>query len=308
MRLRLLAALVFAGSAALLLALGCGKGTPVAPAGTTIRLTVNPSVISLTQTCQVTALVRKENGTPVNPGTIVLFASSLGTITPSVATDSQGIATAELRADGRIGTAKVSASSGPTSTDPVDVQIGLQAGAATLTATPSTIGESGGKISLRALIRDGAGQPLAGALVNFQTQIGTLASGGSFVTTTAAGEATDSLQLSSGDVGTLSGDSFTVTVQASGTSGVVSDDVTIGIQRRPKASFDVTVTGLVAVFKDTSTGKPTSWKWDFGDNSPISTQQNPAHSYAAPGSYVVTLTVTNSQDSSTASGVVQIRQ
>ncbi len=36
-----------------------------------------------------------------------------------------------------------------------------------------------------------------------------------------------------------------------------------------------------------------SWLWDFGDGN-TSTLQNPAHFYAAPGSYVVTLTVVNS--------------
>ena len=37
----------------------------------------------------------------------------------------------------------------------------------------------------------------------------------------------------------------------------------------------------------------TSWLWDFGDGQ-TSTLQNPSHVYATPGSYTVTLTVTNS--------------
>lgn len=46
---------------------------------------------------------------------------------------------------------------------------------------------------------------------------------------------------------------------------------------------------LVA-FKDTSSGKISSWKWDFGDGS-TSTEQHPIHQYKDPGLYVVVLYV-----------------
>ena len=45
-------------------------------------------------------------------------------------------------------------------------------------------------------------------------------------------------------------------------------------------------------FTDQSTNLPTSWLWDFGDGG-TSTLQNPAHQYAATGSYNVTLAATN---------------
>lgn len=45
-------------------------------------------------------------------------------------------------------------------------------------------------------------------------------------------------------------------------------------------------------FNDLSTN-PTSWLWDFGDGSSMSTQQNPSHTYAGSGSYTVTLFVSN---------------
>lgn len=45
-------------------------------------------------------------------------------------------------------------------------------------------------------------------------------------------------------------------------------------------------------FTDTSTGKPTSWYWDFGDGK-TSTEQNPSHTYTTPGNYTVTLTVSD---------------
>jgi len=44
-------------------------------------------------------------------------------------------------------------------------------------------------------------------------------------------------------------------------------------------------------FTDQSTGNITSWAWDFGDGTPMSTEQNPRHFYNKNGSHSVTLTV-----------------
>ncbi|HOT03376.1 MAG TPA: PKD domain-containing protein, partial [Methanolinea sp.] len=49
---------------------------------------------------------------------------------------------------------------------------------------------------------------------------------------------------------------------------------------------------LLVQFTDLSTGIPTSWNWSFGDGA-FSSQQHPNHTYTAPGTYNVTLTVTN---------------
>lgn len=56
--------------------------------------------------------------------------------------------------------------------------------------------------------------------------------------------------------------------------------------------------GLAVQFKDLSSGYPTSWKWDFGDNT-TSSAQNPTHIYTKAGTYTVTLTVSNYFDSDT---------
>ena len=70
---------------------------------------------------------------------------------------------------------------------------------------------------------------------------------------------------------------------------------------RPAAAFAASATTVCAgavQFMDQSTGAPTSWRWDFGDNT-SSPLQNPTHTYAAPGTYPVTLTATNAVGSST---------
>jgi PKD repeat protein len=55
---------------------------------------------------------------------------------------------------------------------------------------------------------------------------------------------------------------------------------------------------LSVIFADQSSGSRLSYYWDFGDGS-ISTEKNNVHKYLSPGSYNVTLTVTNAAGSST---------
>ncbi|MCB0852152.1 MAG: PKD domain-containing protein, partial [Bacteroidetes bacterium] len=71
----------------------------------------------------------------------------------------------------------------------------------------------------------------------------------------------------------------------------------------PTVDFSATPQGgwppLAVQFTDltttTSSTTPMLWEWDFGDNSPVSTQQNPNHLYTAAGSYTVKLKVTDDQ-------------
>jgi PKD repeat protein len=65
----------------------------------------------------------------------------------------------------------------------------------------------------------------------------------------------------------------------------------------PVADFDgiprSVYVGHAVTFTDASTNSPTIWLWDFGDLSTLSSDQNPSHAYATPGTYSVTLTATN---------------
>lgn len=62
---------------------------------------------------------------------------------------------------------------------------------------------------------------------------------------------------------------------------------------------------LTVQFTDTSQHSPTSWVWNFGDNS-TSTSQNPSHVFNIAGTYNVTLTASNTAGSNTTSHSVTV--
>ncbi|MDV7396615.1 PKD domain-containing protein, partial [Arthrospira platensis SPKY1] len=60
----------------------------------------------------------------------------------------------------------------------------------------------------------------------------------------------------------------------------------------PQADFALQANELTLTFTDISTNNPTAWQWDFGDGN-TSTTANPQHTYAAPGSYQICLSVSS---------------
>lgn len=72
----------------------------------------------------------------------------------------------------------------------------------------------------------------------------------------------------------------------------------------PVAGLDATprlgAAPLAVQFTDTSSYTPTAWLWTFGDDG-TSTVQHPIHVYAVPGTYTVTLSVSNDYGSDEAS-------
>jgi FOG: PKD repeat len=71
--------------------------------------------------------------------------------------------------------------------------------------------------------------------------------------------------------------------------------------KRPVADFSASsISGkapLKALFTDNSTGAPTSWLWDFGDGINSKHAMNATHTFTKPGTYNVTLNVTNAAGS-----------
>ena len=86
---------------------------------------------------------------------------------------------------------------------------------------------------------------------------------------------------------------------------------TLGSAAAPTAAFTATPSSgtapLLVQFTDTSTGAPTSWKWDFDNNGSVdSTVQNPTHTFGAAGTYTVKLTATNANGSTSVTHPVTV--
>lgn len=108
---------------------------------------------------------------------------------------------------------------------------------------------------------------------------------------------------------------YTVTLTVTtntGATDTTSKSVWVGPNLTPTANFDYTdIGGFNAYFNDTSVdsdGNIAQWNWQFGDGT-TSTAQNPTHHYQYPGTYTVTLTVTDNEgamDSETKQVVVEL--
>ncbi len=85
--------------------------------------------------------------------------------------------------------------------------------------------------------------------------------------------------------------SVVLEVNNSGFNATQTEMNFIVIVENPTASFTSVTMGGTVDFTNTSTNA-TSYLWDFGDGE-TSTEENPSHSYASDGNYIVTLTATN---------------
>lgn len=73
------------------------------------------------------------------------------------------------------------------------------------------------------------------------------------------------------------------------------------VENPPSAQFSVSQNSSCNgyfQFTDESIDTPQAWLWSFGDGQ-TSTEQNPSHSYASPGTYSVSLTVSNAMGEDT---------
>jgi PKD domain len=211
-------------------------------------------------------------------------------------------------------TATTSGDGGAPIEETLEIDIGGTPASMFFQATPTTIPQTGGSVQLLAGVRDGAGDPLPGILVNFLTDLGTLGSGGSSIETNGMGEARDTLTATESELTSFGGTSFTIRVQAAGIGGnILEQSTTIRIQTGvPRASFiseGVPGSPMEFQFTSTSTGQaPLTCEWRYGDGNMETQQctQTVSHTYGANGSFTITLRVTNTLGESTATGSVTV--
>jgi len=107
---------------------------------------------------------------------------------------------------------------------------------------------------------------------------------------------------------------YTVILTSSNICGSTTETQTLTTSLDPVAQFSTSqgasgCAGYTVDFLDSSAGSPTSWNWSFPGGNPTSSNlQNPSVTYASPGTYDVTLAITNilGTDSQTLSDYVTI--
>ena len=285
-------------------AMACDKVPLTAPAGTVITLVSATNVLPINGSTELIAVLIENGttgtgsgtgtggsssaGTPVHNGTLVTFTTSLGRIEPAEAHTVNGRVTVALIADGRSGTATITAFSGSAS-ETLEVKIGAAAAERVLvTASPSSVPANGGTSTITARVEDLSGNALTGVPVTFTTDAGTLSSQSAL--TNDAGIATTFLSTTA---------AATVTASAGGKTGTAK--VTV----RSRSTVELTVpTASVFVGAATSfTVKPgtvtlTNVEIDFGDGDSIqlgaiSASTVVQHFYEDDGIFLVEVTATD---------------
>ena len=286
----------------------CDKVPLLAPTGTVINLFATSNTVSLNTQVDIIATAIENGtdvgsgtgatttssagaGTPVQNGTLISFTTTIGTIQPSEARTHNGQVTVKLVTTAQSGTATITAYSGGASKT-LQLKVGTAAASRiSVTATPQTLGASGGTATVSATVTDDGGAPVSGIPVTFSTDQGTL--GTPTANTNASGVATSTL---------TTGATATVTATAgSATAATVKVNVGARALTGFSASPQPATVGQTVTFTVTpATGaNVTGGTLDFGDGSsqPISAIGGPIpHAYQSAGQFTATATV------STASG------
>jgi len=82
------------------------------------------------------------------------------------------------------------------------------------------------------------------------------------------------------------------------------DYITVNPNSLPFADFIANVTAVIVgddinfTFTGDPGDTPETYEWDFGDGSPVSNDQNPIYNYISPGTYTVTLNITDTDTES----------
>jgi hypothetical protein len=298
------------GACACLLMAGCDKLPLLAPQESTITLSTASTVVQANGVTELRATVLEQGGTPVQNGTTVTFSTTLGTLSPTDARTTNGVATVQFLGNGQSGTASVRAISGGAASEPLEISVGAAATSrVTLTASPSSVPSSGGSTTLSALVADQSGNPLSGVPVSFTTTAGTLSA--AVVNTDSTGIAKTTL---------------TTNVQANVTAtagATASTPLTVAVAVRPTvsialASGSTPIEGATATLSITANagtgGSPIqNVAINYGDGSSdelgsITGTVAVQHVYRDDGSFTPSVTATDtSGNTATASTVIVVQ-
>lgn len=255
--------------------------------------------------------LRDADGNPV-PRAGILVSAALGagsgglTGTRQRSTDANGRATfTDLAILGSGRHTLVFSSSGYASTTSSDIDVRSISTTTTITSDTPDPSTSGSAFPVEFRVTSGGPTPTGSVTI-------TVSDGGANCTGTLSGGA-GSCQLTltkTGDRTLRAAYSGAPGFDPSSDTEVHRVDAAGPGNRAPHADFNSLCVGLTCQFTDASSdpdGQITGWSWSFGDGSPPSIDRNPSHGYAAPGTYTVTLTVTdNGGATNAASAQVQV--
>ncbi len=289
----------------------CDKVPLLAPTNTTIRLTAGLGVLPVAGSTEIIAVVIESAGTPVQNGTVVTFTSSLGTVEPREARTQNGQATVRFIAGSQSGAAKISAFSGGSKSEDVEILVGAAAAAVvSLRAESPFVPSTGGTTGIIASVLDRGGNPLRGVPVTFSATTGQLSQ--SSVLTNDAGDARTELSTST---------TAEVTALVGGSTTTLTGKVTITARDLPVVALAAT-SPVGGAANTSEAGLPTiitltpaanagirSVRLDFGDGTGQTLGAVPAattvtHTYNRPGSYTVSATATDAFNFTGTSSIV----
>jgi hypothetical protein len=247
----------------------CDSVPLTSPTGSTITLSIDRSVLPLDGQATVTAVLTESSGTAVHNGTVVTFQPSIGTVIPVEARTVNGVATTTFMAGARSGSGTIHAFSGSARTGSgnssgsgVTVTVGAAAaGSIAVTATPPSVSQSGGTVTISALVMDPSNNPLPGVSVLFTTTTGTLS-------------ATTALSDSSGVARTALATTQTATVTA--IAGTAKGETRVEVSTAPPVQIAISpepaIVGVPVAITVSSNSSPgarqvQSMTVDFGDGT-----------------------------------------
>lgn len=224
-------------------------------------------------------------GTPVQNGTLISFTTTIGTIEPREARTRNGEVRVRFIAGGQSGSATITAYSGGASGKLENLKVGTAATERVIiTASPQTLGPSGGTSTVSARVEDVSGRGVAGIPVSFTTSAGDL--NPPTATTNADGVASTTLTTTREATVTanVAGKTAELTVGLNPRTGISITGPTQAVAAGLPATFTVQVNGEANV-RDVVVNFGDGTQQSLGALTGSTTVQ---HVYNDDGTYTVT--------------------
>ena len=229
-------------------------------------------------------------GTPVQNGTLVSFTTTLGRIEPTEARTTNGQVKVHFIPGGQSGTATITAYSGGASGKIENLLVGTAAAERVIvTASPQTLGASGGASVISARVENAAGLGVTGVPVNFTVDAGTLSAATANTDANGVASVTLNTTRKSTVTANVAGKTANVIVDLNPRTGLVITAPTTSIAAGQPAS----VTFAVAA---TANIRDVRVEWGDGSSQSlgaISGNATASHTYNEPGTYTVRVTATD---------------